>query len=81
MCLFCCRLGVILTNPPLTIDTGKSLFDKYPEKPDRLPVRYFTDLKSDAFRPIGFSHIHGAELELYCEYRVALRKRSSSDCH
>jgi hypothetical protein len=67
--------AVTFTNPPKTTDDGKSLFAKYPQKPDKLPIRYFTQLKSDNFQPVTFSNIHGPELELYCEYKVALRKR------
>jgi hypothetical protein len=72
-----CRLctGVVFTNPPKTTDDGKALFAKYPQKPDKLPIRYYTDLNSETFQPVCFSNVHGAELELYCEYKVALRKR------
>jgi hypothetical protein len=68
-------LAVTFTIPLKTTDDGKSLFAKYPQKPDKLPIRYFTQLKSDNFQPVTFSNIHGPELELYCEYKVALRKR------
>jgi len=50
-------------------------FAKYsPVTPDRLPIRYYTNL-SNTLQPITFSEVHGPELELYCEYKVALRKR------
>lgn len=69
-------VGVVFTSPPQTTDDGKSLFAKYPQKPDHLPIRYYTNLKSEDIKPVFFSNVHGAELELYCEYKVALRKRS-----
>ena len=65
------------TTTPRTTDDGKSLFAKYPQKPDKLPIRYFTQLRSANFQPVTFSNVHGPELELYCEYKVALRKRQS----
>ena len=68
-------IGAVFTNPPKTTDDGKALFAKYPQKPDKLPIRYFTDLNSESLQPVCFSNVHGAELELYCEYKVALRKR------
>ena len=68
-------LAVTFTTAPSTTDDGKSLFAKYPQKPDKLPIRYFTQLRSANFQPITFSNVHGPELELYCEYKVALRKR------
>jgi len=67
--------GVIFTSPPQTTDDGKSLFAKYPEKPDHLPIRYYVNLTNEELKPVCFSNVHGAELELYCEYKVALRKR------
>ena len=67
--------GVMFTSPPQTTDDGKSLFAKYPEKPDRLPIRYYVNLQNEDLKPVCFSNVHGAELELYCEYKVALRKR------
>jgi hypothetical protein len=68
-------LAVTFTTPPKTTDDGKSLFAKYPQKPDKLPIRYFPQLRPENFHPVTFSNIHGPELELYCEYKVALRKR------
>lgn len=68
-------LAVTFTIPPKTTDDGKSLFAKYPQKPDKLPIRFFTQLKPENFQPVTFSNVHGPELELYCEYQVALRKR------
>lgn len=67
--------AVTFTIPPKTTDDGKSLFSKYPQKPDKLPIRYYTQILPENFQPVTFSNIHGPELELYCEYKVALRKR------
>ncbi|CAF1291469.1 unnamed protein product [Adineta steineri] len=67
--------AVTFTIPPKTTDDGKSLFAKYPQKPDKLPIRYFSQLTPENFHPVTFSNVHGPELELYCEYKVALRKR------
>lgn len=74
----CFSLAVTFTVPPKTTDDGKSLFAKYPQKPDHLPIRYFSQLNSAHVQPVTFSHIHGPELELYCDYKVALRKRMST---
>ena len=68
-------LAVTFVKPPKVTNDGKALFAKYPQKPDKLPILYFTQLKSDNLQPITFSHVHGPEIELYCEYKVALRKR------
>ncbi|CAF3272931.1 unnamed protein product [Rotaria socialis] len=68
--------AVTFTTPLKTTDDGKSLFAKYPEKPDKLPILYFTQLRTENFQPVTFSNVHGPELELYCEYKVALRKRT-----
>jgi hypothetical protein len=65
----------MFTDPPQTTDDGKALFAKYPQKSDKLPICYFTDLCSETFQPVCFSNVHGAEFELYCEYKVVLRKR------
>ena len=70
--------AVNFTIPLKTTDDGKSLFSKYPQKPDRLPIRYFTQLQPENFQPVTFSNVHGPELELYCEYKVALRKRMTN---
>jgi hypothetical protein len=72
--LFISSLGVVFTTPPKTTTGAQEFFAKYPEKPDKLPIKYFTQLKSADLQPISFVNVHGPELELYCDHKVALRK-------
>lgn len=73
--IFYCSLGVVLTTPPQVIDGSRPLFNKYDQKPDKLPILYFTHLnpKTD-LQLIGFSDVHGPELELFCQNMIAFRK-------
>jgi hypothetical protein len=70
--------AIKLIDPSRSINNGRSLFAKYAEKPDHLPIRYFQLLNSTVHRQVRFSDVHGVEIELYCEYKVALRKRMSN---
>jgi hypothetical protein len=77
-----CFLGVVFTTPPQIIDGSRTLFTKYDQKPDKLPIRYFTNLnpKTD-LQLIGFSDVHGPELELFCQNMIAFRKSMSKNCN
>ncbi|UJR16205.1 hypothetical protein I4U23_003115 [Adineta vaga] len=66
--------GVSFTSAPKITDGSKSFFTKYHQKPDQLPITYFSHLKSSNLQPIAFRHIHGVELELFCQNKVAFRK-------
>ena len=47
---------------------------KYNQSPDKLPIRYFTNLRSEDLQFCVFHEAHGKELDLYCEDRIAFRK-------
>jgi hypothetical protein len=47
---------------------------KYDQKPDKLPIRYYNNLKPTDLQYIGFHDIHGPELELFCQNIVAFRR-------
>ncbi len=67
-------LGVVFTTPPKITNGSSALFTKYDQKPDQLPIRYFTQLRSANLQSIAFHDIHGPELELFCQNKVAFRK-------
>ena len=63
-----------MTTAPKKISDAKAFFAKFPEKPDQLPIRHFTQLSAQNLQTICFCHIHGTEVDLYCQSKVALRK-------
>ncbi|CAF0829418.1 unnamed protein product [Didymodactylos carnosus] len=67
--------GCTFTVAPKILDDGRSLFEKYNQKPDKLELKYYKDLNISSLKPLTFSSVHGPEIELYCEYKLALRKR------
>jgi hypothetical protein len=67
-------LGVVFTTAPTITDGSRAFFTKYDQKPDKLPIRYFTRLKPTDLQPVDFHDTHGAELELFCQNKVAFRK-------
>ncbi len=67
-------LGIIFTTPPQIPDSSRAIFTKYDQKPDKIPIRYFTKLKPTDLQHIDFRDVHGPELELFCQNIVAIRK-------
>ncbi|CAF1472142.1 unnamed protein product [Adineta steineri] len=66
--------GVVFTTPMKAPDNSKSFFIKYDQKPDLLPICHYKHLKFGDLQSITFHHIHGLELELFCQNKVAFRK-------
>ncbi|CAF1106698.1 unnamed protein product [Rotaria sordida] len=66
--------GAVLTTPPKTIADSKTFFIQYDQKPDKLPIKYFTHLKPTNLQSVIFHDIHGPELDLYCQNKVVFRK-------
>jgi hypothetical protein len=69
---FC--LGVVFTAAPQKTDGSRAFFTKYDQKPDKLPIRYFIQLKSEDLQSVDFYDTHGTELELFCQNKVAFRR-------
>ncbi|CAF3372424.1 unnamed protein product [Rotaria sp. Silwood1] len=66
--------GAVLITPPKTVVDSRTFFIKYDQKPDKLPIQYFTQLKPTNLQSIIFYNIHGPELDLYCQNKVVFRK-------
>lgn len=67
----------------MTTDDSRAFFAKYPQKPDQVPIKYFTRLPAADLRPVHFFDVHGPELDLYCQNKVVFRKsewNDSSNC-
>ncbi|CAF2400843.1 unnamed protein product [Rotaria sp. Silwood2] len=66
--------GAVLITPPKTIADSRTFFIKYDQKPDKLPIQYFTHLKPTNLQSVVFHDVHGPELDLYCQNKVVFRK-------
>ena len=67
------------TTAPITTDDSRAFFAKYPQKPDQLPIKYFTRLSPVDLQPVHFFDVHGPELDLYCQNKVVFRKSEWND--
>jgi len=62
------------TTAPSKLSSVKEFFAKFPEKPDRLSIKHFTDLQPKDLQPVSFCSTHGPEVDIYCLGKVVLRK-------
>ena len=70
-------LGMEFTTAPSKLSSVKEFFAKFPEKPDRLSIKHFTDLQPKDLQPVSFCPTHGPEVDIYCLGKVVLRKSKS----
>lgn len=66
--------AIVFTTAPQVVDASRDFFQKYDQTPDKLPIKYFKNLRTDQLQQIGFLDGHGPEIELFCHNQVAFRR-------